>query len=95
MARPIPDRSQSWPQAAELPALLVLLEPLPPDEFDEEDEEPAFAESEEPEPDPEPESEDVEDDPEEDEESPLLLGDDSEEPEDDLPAFAELRLSFR
>ena len=79
-------------QAAELPALLVLLEPLL---LEEPDVEPVFAESEELEPDVEPESEDEDPDDDPDEESPLLLDDDSEEPEDDELEFVELRLSFR
>jgi len=87
-------------QAAEVPALFVLLEPLSPDEPDVE---PDFDEPEpEPEePEPEPESEPEDDDEEEeesdeDELSPSLLDDESEDFEDAAVApEEELRLSLR
>jgi len=83
-------------QAAEVPALFVLLEPLSPDEpdvepdFDEPEPEP-----EEPEPESEPED-DEEEESDEDELSPLLLDEESEDFEDAAAApEEELRLSLR
>lgn len=86
-------------QAAEVPALFVLLEPLSPDEPDVE---PDFDESEpepeepEPEPESEPEDDDEEEESDEDELLPSLLDGESEDFEDAAAApEEELRLSLR
>jgi hypothetical protein len=85
-------------QAAEVPALLELLEDLPPDE-------PVFAESDFEEPEEPEEPEELlsdeplpeDDEAEEDDEAPslLLLDEESEESEDPPDAPEELRLSLR